>query len=303
MSNTASNSTLSSADPDPDTSQDGRASAISGSDGAASPVGPDGEMPAAVSGTTEVRLARSDAEIEAAQALRYRVFYEERSAVPSDEMARLRRDFDRYDGVADHLLVLDRSRGDGADAVVGTYRLLRRDHASQLGGFYSASEYDIDRLVAYDGEVLELGRSCVDQDFRNRATMQLLWRGIATYVFQFNIGLMFGCASLPGNDVDAIGEQLGYLYHNHLAPEPLRAIALPHLRQPMDRLPPDQIDVKRALAALPPLIKGYLRLGGYVGDGAVVDPQFNTTDVCVIVKTDAVTDKYFRHYEREARSA
>ena len=261
----------------------------------------DGDLGLAVSGPMEVRLAADPAEVDAAQALRYRVFYEERSAKPVGDMADRRRDVDKYDAIADHLLVLDHSRGEGPQAVVGTYRLIRRSRVDSCGGFYTAGEYDISKLVDFPGEILELGRSCVDAGYRNRPTMQLLWKGIAAFVFRYDITLMFGCASLPGNDVDAIGDQLSYLYHHHLAPERLRVRALPHLHVEMNRKPADQIIAKRALAALPPLIKGYLRLGGFVGDGAVIDPQFNTTDVCVVVQTDAVTDKYYRHYEREAR--
>ncbi len=261
----------------------------------------DADLGLAVSGSMEVRLAADAAEIDAAQALRYRVFYEERSATPVGDMAVLRRDFDDYDAIADHLLVLDHSRGEGAQAVVGTYRLIRRSRADLRGGFYTAGEYDISKIVDFPGEILELGRSCVDAGYRNRPTMQLLWKGIAAFVFRYDITLMFGCASLPGTDVEALAGQLSYLYHNHLAPERLRVRALPQLHVEMNRMPADRVDAKRSLAALPPLVKGYLRLGGFVGDGAVIDPQFNTTDVCVIVQTDAVTDKYYRHYERETR--
>src|SRR3546814_357380 len=206
-------------------------------------------------------------------------------------MAALRRDVDRYDAIADHLLVLDHSRGDGPEAVVGTYRLIRRSRAEAHGGFYTAGEFDISKILAFPGEVLALGRSCVDAGYRNRPTMQLLWKGIAAFVFRYEITLMFGCASLPGTDVEAVAGQLSYLHHHHLAPERLRVRALPELYVGMDRLPAGSVDAKAALAALPPLIKGYLRLGGFVGDGAVIDPQFNTVDVCVIVQTDAVTDK------------
>ena len=150
---------------------------------------------------------------------------------------------------------------------------------------------------------MELGRSCVDAAYRNRAAMQLLWRGIAAYVFHYQIDLMFGCASLPGTDPDAVAVELTYLYQNHLAPPALRPRALPHRFVEMQRLPPESIDPRPALAQLPPLIKGYLRLGGFVGDGAVIDRQFNTTDVAVVVKTDLVTDKYYRHYERQLREA
>ncbi len=249
----------------------------------------------------QVRLAETAAEIDAAQRLRYRVFYEEMGAKPTAEMERLGRDFDSFDGVCDHLLVIDRGRGSGAQAVVGTYRLIRRPAAQRHGRFYSAAEYDIAKIAAYPREILELGRSCVDASARNRPTMQLLWRGIASYVFHYDIALMFGCASLPGIDPDALAAPLSYLHHHHLAPPSLRPRALAERYVEMRRLDAAALDAARTLAELPPLIKGYLRLGGFVGDGAVIDHQFNTTDVCVVVKTDLVTDKYYRHYERQAR--
>lgn len=265
------------------------------------PDDPGGSAMSIRSGTMEVRLARTAAEIDASQALRYRVFYDEMSARPTPEMARRLRDFDDFDALCDHLLVLDHGRGEGAASVVGTYRLIRRPAAARHGGFYSAAEYDISKLVALPGEILELGRSCVDVAYRNRPTMQLLWRGIAEYVFHHRIGLMFGCASLPGTDTAALALPLSYLHHYHLAPEPLRPRALESRYVGMEILPREAIQPLRALADLPPLIKGYLRLGGFVGDGAVVDEQFNTTDICVIVKTELVTDKYFKHYERQSR--
>jgi putative hemolysin len=254
-----------------------------------------------VSGPLQVRLAECAADIEAAQALRYRIFYEIMGARPLPGMEALRRDFDGYDHICDHLLVLDHSRGAGADAVVGTYRLIRREAAARFGAFYSAAEYDITRLVAYPGEILELGRSCVDAGYRARPVMQLLWSGIAAYVFHHDIALMFGCASLPGTDPEALAAPLSYLYYHHLAPPALRARALPERFVEMRRRDPAAIDPNRTLAALPPLIKGYLRLGGFVGDGAVIDEQFNTTDICIVVKTDLVTEKYSRHYERRSR--
>ena len=254
-----------------------------------------------VANGVEIRLAQSAAEIDAAQALRYRVFYEEMAARPTPEMAARKRDFDEFDADCDHLLVIDHKRGLGADGVVGTYRLIRRPVAQKLGRFYSAAEYDIDILTRYPGEILELGRSCVDQAFRTRPTMQLLWRGIAAYVFHYDIAVMFGCASLPGTDPKTLAMPLSYLHHHHLAPPELRPKALPSRFVSMDLMPPSEINTRAALNALPPLIKGYLRLGGFVGEGAVIDEQFNTTDVCVVVKTDLVTDKYFKHYERTAR--
>jgi putative hemolysin len=262
--------------------------------------GLDGELR---SGELGVRLARSEAEVLASQRLRYQVFYDEMAAKPTPEMAASGRDFDAYDPVCDHLLVVDHSRGDGPDGVVGTYRLIRRSAAASLGSFYSAAEYDISALEHYPGEVLELGRSCVDEAHRSRPTMQILWRGIAAYVFHYNIEIMFGCASLPGTDLDALAEPLAYLYHHHLAPPALRPRAIADRFAAMDLRAADSLNPKRAFADLPPLIKGYLRLGGFVGDGAVVDHQFNTTDVCVIVKTDLITAKYSSHYTRTVNDA
>lgn len=255
-----------------------------------------------VAGGLEVRLAASDADIDAAQALRYRIFYEEMLANPSTEMADRRRDFDDFDAVCDHLLVIARDKTDDvAGGVVGTYRLLRRSRAELHGGFYSADEYDISRLRNYPGEILELGRSCVDAEHRNRPTMQLLWRAIAAYVFHYEIVLLFGCASLPGTDPETLSLPLSYLYYHHLAPPALRATALPERYVDMKLMPQREIDPRTAIGELPPLIKGYLRLGGFVGDGAVIDHQFNTTDVSIVVKTDLITEKYVKHYERERR--
>jgi putative hemolysin len=253
------------------------------------------------SGLLGVRLASGEAEIDAVQALRYRVFYQELGARADEETRRTQRDRDIYDTVADHLLVVDHGLGEGPDSVVGTYRLIRREAAQRIGHFYSSDEYDISAIEATPGRILELGRSCVDNDYRNRSVMQVLWRGIAAYVFQHDIELMFGCASLPGIDPDALALELSYLHYNHLAPAAIRPRALPHRYIDMRRLDRDEIDSRAALARLPPLIKGYLRLGGFVGDGAVIDPQFNTTDVAVVVQTDLVTDKYYKHYERQTR--
>lgn len=253
------------------------------------------------SGPLQVRLAESATDIDAAQALRYRIFYEKLGAQPHPEMALSRRDADHFDDGCDHLLVLDHNRGRAAEAVVGTYRLIRRDIAAQFGGFYSANEFDISPLVIHPGEILELGRSCVDPAYRQRPAMQLLWKGIAAYVFHHKIALMFGCASLPGTEPDALAMPLSYLHHYHRAPSALRPRARAERYVDMCRLDRRAIDSARAVAALPPLIKGYLRLGGFVGDGAVVDEQFNTIDVCVLVKTDLVTQKYSRHYEKAVK--
>jgi len=255
-------------------------------------------------GSLEVRLARDRDEVAAAQALRYRVFYREMSAEPSAAMAATRRDFDDFDAVCDHLLVLDHEApGRSEPVIVGTFRLLRRSVARRFGRFYSADEYDIARLVAIEGEILELGRSCVDAAYRNRATIQLLLRGIGAYVARHRIVLMFGCASLPGVDPDALALPLAYLHHYHLAPTALRARALPERHVAMDRLPREAVDPRAALAALPPMIKGYLRAGCRVGDGAVIDRQFHTVDVCIVLDIDQVSDKFRNRYEGGAGEA
>lgn len=247
-----------------------------------------------------VRVASEGWEVTAAQALRYRVFYEEMGARADQATATSQLDADAYDAVADHLLVVDHDRGEGPESVVGTYRLIRRGAAERIGRFYSEDEYDISKILAYPNGILELGRSCTDIAYRTRGTLQLLWRGIAAYVFHHKIGLMFGCASLPGTDLDVNAAQLTYLAQHHQAPAHLCPRAIEERYLPMDRLPAGSYDAKAALMALPPLIKGYLRLGGYVGDGAVVDPQFNCTDVAIVVMTEQVTDKYYKHYERKA---
>jgi putative hemolysin len=276
---------------------------IDRADGEAELLGPpisNREIVKVVAGDFEVRLAGNAAEIDAAQALRYRIFYEEMKAHPSPEVAARQRDFDAFDEVCDHLLVLDRRRGEGPESIVGTYRLIRRAAAAKMGRFYSAAEYDIGKMIDYPGEVLELGRSCIAKDARNTATMQMLWRGIALYAYHYNIQVMFGCASLPGTDPSQHAMAMSYLYHHHLAPPEIRVRALESRYVKMDTLEPGSYDPRKAMARVPPLIKGYLRLGGFVGDGAVIDSEFNTTDVFIIVKTELVTEKYMRHYERGA---
>jgi L-ornithine Nalpha-acyltransferase len=260
------------------------------------------------SGSLEVRLATTAEDIDAAQALRYRVFYEEMGATPTPEMAARRRDFDAYDEHCDHLLVIDHMRKSDRQ-VIGTYRLIRRKAAAKCGKFYSCSEYDISRILEYPGEILELGRSCIDAEYRTGAVMQILWRGLSAYIFRYDVALMFGCASLPGADPAAHAVPLSYLYYHHLAPPALRTKALPERYVDMRMMPREafdpnvafdtmKLDPRSGSNSLPPLIKGYIRVGGFVGDGAVIDHQFNTTDVFIIVKTDLITSRYIRHYER-----
>ncbi len=249
-------------------------------------------------GRLDVRIAASEAEIAAAQALRYHIFMGEMGAVPTPEMIACQRDIDPYDSVCDHLLVIDHGI-DGAPHVVGTYRLLRQVVAEQHQGFYSAGEYDLTPLLETareGGQLLELGRSCVSPEYRNSTTISLLWRGIAAYLEAHNIGYMFGCASLPGTNPDAHAAELSWLWHHHLAPPPLRARALPGHHVPMERIPAGRYDPRAASRALPPLLKGYLRVGAMVGDGAFVDRQFNTVDVFVVMPVAGITRRYLDRF-------
>jgi len=255
------------------------------------------------SGDLEVRLASSPDDIDAVQALRYKVFYKEMGAVPDQGMRQQERDFDQFDPACDHLIVTDSSCAGSGGSVVGTYRLSRRRNATKTGGFYTSGEYDISAILEQRGEVLELGRSCVAADYRNGHTMALLWRGVAAYVFNYDVAWMFGCASLNGVDINKLALPLSYLHHYHMAPSAIRPRALAERYNAMDKVPRSKIEKRMARALLPPLVKGYLRVGCFVGDGAVIDFQFQTIDVCIVIKTDGVAEKYRQHYEHGRHSA
>jgi putative hemolysin len=250
-----------------------------------------------------VRLARDAADLDAVQRLRWRVFFEEMGADADPVNAARQCDADAYDALCDHLLVIDEAladlTGDPAQAVVGTYRLLREKVAHAHDGFYSASEYDlrplIERPKAQDEEpreLLELGRSCVLPEYRTSATISMLWRGIADYINANRIGLMFGCASFPGVDPDLYGPALSYLYHHHLADEAMRPTVQPGKGVAMERMARGTYDERRAMFQLPPLVKGYMRVGAKFGDGAFIDHAFNTVDVFVVMPVDLISDRY-----------
>ena len=257
----------------------------------------------------EVRLAQTAAEVRQAQKLRYRVFYEEGPASPNPGRLFARRDVDGYDAICEHLLVLDHAARDShainRPAVVGTYRLLRQSLAEEYGGFYTAGEFDIGSLIArHSGlQFLELGRSCVLAPYRNKRTVELLWHGIWAYVLQNQLDVMIGCASLDGTDPRQLALPLSFLHHYARAPESWRAFALPERYVEMNRMSKEAIDPKEALRALPPLIKGYLRLGAYIGEGAVVDREFGTTDVLIVLPVSAIKQRYIEHFDLSRRAA
>jgi len=248
-----------------------------------------------------VRLAENDADIAAAQKLRWNVFYGDMGASIDERLSIPGLDRDPYDAVCDHLLVEDRASG--APLVVGTYRLLRHSVAARHHGFYTAGEFDLSAFLASadaKGELLELGRSCVAPAYRDAGTIQLLWRGIAQYLATHGISRMFGCASFAGAEPDAHATPLSYLYHHHLAPPTLRVNALADRRVEMGILPVGGYDPRQAMRLLPPLIKGYLRVGAMVGDGAVIDRPFNTVDVFMVMPVEAIAQRYMSRFSAAA---
>lgn len=254
------------------------------------------QLPGISAGTLTVVLAKEPSELECSQRLRYHIYFEEMGGEPSAEVKRTGRDFDAFDEVCDHLLVIDTALVGKENPVVGTYRLLRSTPANAFGRFYSESEFDISALKKTAGEIMELGRSCVRPDYRSRATMQLLWRGIGAYMMHHKVQFLFGCASFSGLDIEPLKPALSFLYHNRLAPTEIQVRALESLYVPMNWMDKESCSNARVISSMPPLIKGYLKLGCYIGDGAVKDPLANTIDVSIILPTNAVTDKYFERY-------
>lgn len=246
-----------------------------------------------------LRLAKTPAEIIEAQRLRYKIFYEEFDIFPPQEVADEERDFDEYDPYADHLIVVDESLPDGADKIVGTYRLFRQEALPQNMPFYSTQEFDISRLIKNGGKLLELGRSCVLPEYRTKYVMQKLWQGIAEYLSVHKIDLMFGCASFQERDPHSIIDQLAYFHHYHSPPEDLSVTAKIDCTIDLDFKPKEDLDVRRIFSDLPALIKGYLRLGAYIGHGAFADKTLHCIDVCIILPTHQVTGKYKKHYDRK----
>ena len=254
-------------------------------------------------GSLEVRLAVTRSEVEAAQALRYRVFVEEMGArLPEDAML-LKRDFDSVDRYCDHLLVLDTAlAGEVEEQIVGTYRLLRQDVARRHDGFYSQSEFDVMDLVGRnpDKRFLELGRSCVLRAYRTRRTLEALWQGNWAYALNHGIDVMFGCASFPGDKPYAHALALSFLNQTAATNEDWSVRAVAGRGLSMDMMPVEAINPRAALAAMPPLVKGYVRVGALVSGEAVVDPAFRTTDVLVVLPVKQINGRYINHYGADA---
>lgn len=255
------------------------------------------------SGDFEVRIARSQQEIEAGQRLRYQVFFEEMGAAPNDLVEQQKRDFDDFDEICDHLLAFDNSKS-GDEKVIATYRLLREEKIDGVEEFYSTCEFDLNNLYndPFRGlmgkrQLLELGRSCVRQEYRTNAVINLMWKFIARYIDRHKIAYLFGCASLPGTDQSALERQLSYLYHYHKTPDEYNIPALKGMEQKMNYFNIEPSEKREARRALAPLVKGYLNLGCYIGDGAVIDEQFGTTDVFILLPVDRLEKRYLSLFE------
>ncbi len=249
----------------------------------------------------QTRLARSRNEISKAQSLRYEVFYKELSARSSAMNLLTQRDQDSFDRICDHLLVLDQNVK-GTSEIVATYRLLRQKVSEQFGNFYSSNEFDLEPLLSQYShlEFLELGRSCILPAWRNKRTIELLWQGAWAYILQHNVDVMIGCASLQGTDPAELALPLSYLYHHARAPENWRVSAVAGRGVKMDLMSADEVDCEKALRSLPPLIKGYLRLGAWVSEEAVVDHQFGTTDILIVLPIANIKQRYINYYNAKA---
>jgi len=256
-------------------------------------------------GDLEIRLAQTRKEVKQAQKLRYQIFHKEQGAIASLECMLKQRDIDPYDAYCDHLLVVDtkypRKKVPGVkqsykEKVVGTYRLLRQDIADKHVGFYSQAEFDVDSLIQrHPGKrFLELGRSCVDKAYRDKRTIELLWRGIWWYVTEHKIDAMFGCASFEGTDIKKLSQQLSLLQDVASAAPEWQTSAHHSDFDTSDKITYN--DAKKVLHQLPTLIKGYMRCGARFGTGAVIDREFNTTDVLVLLPVTDITPRYREHF-------
>ena len=254
-------------------------------------------------GQLEVRLARNSSEVAAAQEVRFRVFYDELGAKRDFVHELEARDADRFDAICDHLVVFDTSIG-GPDhrQIVGTYRLLRQEVAADSGGFYSSGEFEMDVLVArHPGRrFLELGRSCVLPEYRSKRTVELLWQGVWAYARRHGVDVMTGCASFHGIIPAAHAEALSFLAHHGQADAEWHTRAIAERFHTMDLMPVEAVDPRAALLAMPPLIKGYLRLGARFGEGCVIDRDFATTDVFVILPVEQISERYISYYGADA---
>ena len=247
-------------------------------------------------GHYRIKIAQTSEELRAAQRLRYKVFVEEMGAKVTDNCHLLKLEYDDFDQDFEHLILIDKLNRNPLENVVGVYRLLLSTSVNESRGFYSSSEYDLASLIKTNRKLLELGRSCIDIEHRGGVALHMMWSGLAQYVIENNVEVLFGVASFHGVDVDQISHALSYLHYNHLAPKELRPLAIDRNKIEMNVL--NRLDVEKiiALKQLPPLIKAYIRLGGFIGYGASIDKDFNSIDVCLVMDTQNMSEKYKKIY-------
>ena len=247
----------------------------------------------------EVRLTRNKEERRQVRQLRYSVFVEEEGAGATEEQKHLREEYDAYDRFAEYMAVFHNGK------IVGTYRIIDRNAAEKMGGFYTESEFNISKIKRYNGNIAEMSRACVDKSYRENAlVMRMLWAGLGEYVVRRKIMVLFGVASWVGIKPVESAQAISYLYYNHLSPLRLRATVLsenfaeginPKLSR-MNILPREFIDEMDARRQMTPLIKGYLRLGATFGKGVFIDKPFNSYDVFVMLQTKKIDAAYQKHF-------
>ena len=222
--------------------------------------------------------------LKSAQTLRYISFFD------GKKICKKKIDIDIYDKFSEHLVVTDKLKS--KNKVIGTYRLLTKDMMPSNFDFYTSSEFDISKLKKFTSNILEVGRSCVDKSYRNGRIIKLLWRGLAREIVVRNIEIVIGCASFPTTDQNQIVEELSYLKHYHSPPKDFDTLPVDSKALQFQILSKKKLNSKRIFKRLPPLIKAYIRTGAWFGSGAVVDKEFKTIDVCVVLKTLNIRNKY-----------
>ncbi len=227
-----------------------------------------------------ILIEGDDHRLEAAQELRHRVFFPD-----TPKNGHMRRDRDAFDRHCRHLIVYDKAHA----RVAATCRLLDRAGAGTSGGFYTQQEFILPFVDADGGELLEIGRLCVDARYRQSRATRLLWRGLAECIERYRAKYIFGCVSLPGTDPSLWHGLLSRLWARRLAPPDMRPVARPDRAVKM--APTADNDVALPLQ---PLIKAYLRAGAYIGEGAVIDRQFSVIDICMIARTGKMIRRYIR---------
>ncbi len=250
----------------------------------------------------EVRIARTKEEKTKVRQLRWKVFVEEDGKVPSEEEKKLKEEFDSYDAHCDYMIVIHNNPRFKTPRVVATYRIILREHAEKMSGFYTETEYDLKKLKRHRGNIAEMSRACVDIEYRNGLAMKMLWMGLADYILKKKIDLLFGVASFVGQKPVEFAHAISYLYYNHLAPLKFRVPVLPGPFSRMNILPKEYVDEKKALEELTPIMKGYLRLGAEFGKGVFVDYPFNAVDVFVLIETNKVNKNYQKHITGSANA-